>query len=52
MLYDISKDLQIVISEDIKPTEISGGYPVTEKYVKEITNYINEEVQGIKNHFT
>ena len=50
MLHGISKDLKMVNSEDIKTTENCHTYPVAEHYLKEIKNYINKKVQGMKSY--
>ena len=51
MLHDINQDLHIVNGEEINPTESTNGYPVADQYLKDIKNYINVQMQGMKNHF-
>ena len=51
MLHDINQDLHIVNGEEINPTESTNGYPVADQYLKDIKNYIDVQMQGMKNHF-
>ena len=51
MLHDINQDLQIVNSEEINPRESTNEHPVAAQYVKDIKNYIDVQMQGMKNYF-
>ena len=51
MLHDINQDLQIVNSEEINPRESTSEHPVAAQYVKDIKNYIDVQIQGMKNYF-
>ena len=49
MLHDINQYFQIVNSEEINPTENTNGHPVAEQYVKDIKNYLDMQMQDMKN---
>ena len=51
ILHDINQDLQIINNEEINPTESTNGHPVAEQCVKDMKNYINMQMQDIKNYF-
>ena len=51
MLRDINQDLQIVNSEKINPRESTNEHAVAAQYVKDIKNYIDVQMRGMKNYF-
>ena len=51
MLHYIKQDLQIVNSEEINLIESTSGHSAAEQCVKDMKNYINVQMESIKNYF-